>query len=357
VAAAWTQTPASAAGLRARAALAAVLLGAALLVVGGAVPGAWLPTPLRWALGAPLLAAAAAGAGALALRWARAEERAGRFRDLSRDMLCSIEPDGEFAELNSGWQRVLGFTPVELRARPWTALAHPDERDRVAAEIEALGRDGGVRGFDARCLAKDGTWRWLRWVVQRSPSDGRFYARATDITELKRVEAEREELLAEVRSMSRHDSLTGLPNRRLLGERMPQEMARARRALSPLCLALLDLDRFAAYNQAHGHAAGDAVLRECAAAWDAELRGEDTLARLGGDEFLVLLPNCTPVQAAAIVERLRSRTPEGHTCSAGLACWDFVESGEDLVGRADNALFAAKQGGRDRLVESPNIES
>ena len=132
-------------------------------------------------------------------------------------------------------------------------------------------------------------------------------------------------------------------------------MARARRAESDLCLAIVDIDHFKAYNDANGHLAGDAVLRECAVAWDAELRGADTIVRFGGEEFLVVLPDCPLEQAAEIVERLRAATPGGQTCSAGLACWDCAESADDLVDRADSALYRAKAAGRDRLVQAPRI--
>ena len=142
--------------------------------------------------------------------------------------------------------------------------------------------------------------------------------------------------------MARHDSLTGLPNRRALEEQLPRAMARARRSRSPLCVAILDIDHFKDYNDTHGHLAGDEVLRACAEAWDSALRGEDTIVRFGGEEFLVLLPDTAPEQAAEIVERLRATTPMGQTCSAGLACWDFAESIDDLLGRADEALYLAK---------------
>ncbi|MGN6816595.1 MAG: GGDEF domain-containing protein, partial [Solirubrobacterales bacterium] len=108
-----------------------------------------------------------------------------------------------------------------------------------------------------------------------------------------------------------------------------------------------------AYNDTHGHLAGDEVLRACAAAWDEALRGEDTIVRFGGEEFLVLLPRTEPEQAAAVVERLREATPMGQTCSAGLACWDPTESIDDLLARADKALYLAKAGGRDQLAEAP----
>ena len=119
-----------------------------------------------------------------------------------------------------------------------------------------------------------------------------------------------------------------------------------------MCLALLDIDRFKVYNDTHGHLAGDEVLRACARAWDSALRGEDTIVRFGGEEFVILLPDTPPEQAGEIVERLRATTPMGQTCSAGLACWDYLESIEDLLARADRALYEAKAAGRDRLAEA-----
>ena len=80
------------------------------------------------------------------------------------------------------------------------------------------------------------------------------------------------------------------------------------------------------------------------------LRAEDVLARYGGEEFVVLLPNCELERAVDVMERLRGVIPEEETCSAGVACWDSRESAESLVNRADDALYAAKREGRDRVV-------
>ena len=93
-------------------------------------------------------------------------------------------------------------------------------------------------------------------------------------------------------------------------------------------------------------------LRACAREWDGALRGEDTLVRFGGEEFLVLLPETELDQAAEIVERLRLQTPLDQTCSAGLALWDQQESIDDLLGRADEALYLAKAGGRDQTAQA-----
>ena len=283
-------------------------------------------------------------------RRARADERARRFFDLSRDMLCTANMDGYFVELNDAWTQFLGYSREELRAVPFVERVHPDDRKRTEAEAAALFEGVETLRFENRYRAKDGSWHWLRWSSQLCPDESLIYARAADVTELKQIEAEREELLGKVQDMATRDSLTGLCNRRVLEEQLPREMARARRSDSPLCVALIDIDRFKAYNDSHGHLAGDEALRQCAQAWDGALRGEDTLVRFGGEEFLVLLPDTAPEEAAEVVERLRERTPTGQTCSAGVASWDFVESADELLGRADAALYLAKAGGRDQLA-------
>ncbi|HET9153042.1 MAG TPA: diguanylate cyclase [Solirubrobacterales bacterium] len=285
-------------------------------------------------------------------RQALSDKRARRFFELSLDMLCTMDEHGRCREVNGAWKTHLGYAPEELRGVRLLDLTHPDDQHRALHEAAGLFRGGDSASLETRVRAKDGSWHWLRTSSTLARDERLVYARSTDVTELKRVEGEREDLLGKVREMATHDSLTGLSNRRVLEEQLPREMARARRTRSPLCVALIDIDHFKAYNDAHGHLAGDEVLRECARAWDDALRGEDTLVRFGGEEFLVLLPDTAPEEAAEIVERLRERTPMGQTCSAGLAGWDFVESADDLLGRADVALYLAKAGGRDQLAQA-----
>jgi len=325
-----------------------------LLVYGVAlfsVPSTVGYSPLtRWIFSLVSLGVVMALTTEIVARRARADERARRFFELSRDMLCTANMDGYFLELNDAWAQQLGYSAEELRSVPFVERVHPEDRESTEAEAGALFEGGETLSFENRYLAKDGSWHWLRWSSQLSPDESLIYARATDVTELKQIEGEREELLGKVRDMATHDSLTGLLNRRALEEQLPREMARACRSGSPLCVAIIDIDHFKAYNDTHGHLAGDEVLRECARAWDGALRGEDTIVRFGGEEFLVLLPDTEREEAAEVVERLRERTPMGQTCSAGLASWDFVESADDLLGRADAALYLAKAGGRDQLA-------
>lgn len=153
--------------------------------------------------------------------------------------------------------------------------------------------------------------------------------------------------LTELEVMARTEELTGLPNRRAWEETLPRELARARRNGLPLCVALLDIDHFKEYNDEHGHQAGDELLRDTATRWRAALRTSDFLARFGGDEFIALLPDCTVEQGVGLVERLRAASPR--PASVGLAQWPGTESGDELVKRADAALYSAKTRGRDRL--------
>jgi diguanylate cyclase (GGDEF)-like protein/PAS domain S-box-containing protein len=282
----------------------------------------------------------------------RSDKRARRFFELSHDMLCTMDGEGRCLEVNGAWTRQLGYSGEELQGTRLLDLTHPEDHERALAEALSLFKTGTSTSLETRVRAKDGTWHWLRTSSTLAKDEGLVYARSTDVTQLKLIEAERERLLGEVQDLARHDALTGLPNRRVLQEMLPREMARARRNELPLSIAIVDIDHFKAYNDSHGHLAGDEVLRACAREWDATLRGEDTLVRFGGEEFLVVLPDTEPEQATEIVERLRRTTPMGQTCSAGLALWDHGESIDDLLRRADEALYLAKASGRDQLVQA-----
>ncbi len=163
---------------------------------------------------------------------------------------------------------------------------------------------------------------------------------------------ERADLAERLEHQALTDPLTGLWNRRGLARQLDREMARAARRGSPLGFALMDLDNFKAYNDRYGHPAGDRLLVRAARAWGARVRAQDTLARYGGEEFVVLLPDCGPGASSPlqIVERIRTGTPDAQTASVGLAIWDGREPPHALAGRADAALYAAKQDGRDRVL-------
>ncbi len=181
---------------------------------------------------------------------------------------------------------------------------------------------------------------------------------------LERVENERQraQLEAELTRLARFDELTGLSNRRYLLERLSQEMLRAQRYNSPLCLLMLDLDHFKRVNDTYGHLAGDIVLSGVARILRTTIRATDIAGRYGGEELCVALTETEIPGARLVAERLRERiaaevftTSEGSTlqvtCSIGLAT--FVSTLKDssaLLALADRALYEAKACGRNRVV-------
>ena len=157
-------------------------------------------------------------------------------------------------------------------------------------------------------------------------------------------------LASRLRAQAATDALTGLPNRRGWELALERELARAVRRRTPLCIAILDLDRFKALNDEQGHLAGDRVLKEVAATWLALVRDSDLLARYGGDEFAVILPDCYPHVAREIARRLCEREAGSLTCSAGVAWLQEGDTAESLVDRADRALYEAKAAGGNRAT-------
>jgi diguanylate cyclase (GGDEF)-like protein len=151
----------------------------------------------------------------------------------------------------------------------------------------------------------------------------------------------------DLRELCERDPLTGLLNRRAWDMSLTSSLRKRRR---PMFVALIDLDHFKAFNDTHGHPAGDALLRRAAVAWRGALRTADVLARYGGEEFAILLANCNTESALEILHRVREATVDEQSVSIGVAIWDGVEDAESLVYRADQALYQAKHDGRNRVV-------
>ncbi len=213
------------------------------------------------------------------------------------------------------------------RSRTRAVLFHPVVRDRAAIGVLAIAWRTEVAGVPLR----------ISTMIDLLGAEAA-------------VAIGRADLLGQLEHLARTDGLTGLPNRRHWEQQLPRELARAWRDGRRLCVAMLDLDYFKDYNDRHGHQAGDRLLREAATAWRVVLRPYDILARYGGEEFSVILPGCDVDDAVQLVERLRACTPQGESCSAGIAEWDGEERPETLVGRADAALYRAKRAGRNRSI-------
>jgi diguanylate cyclase (GGDEF)-like protein len=117
---------------------------------------------------------------------------------------------------------------------------------------------------------------------------------------------------------------------------------------------MLDLDDFKAFNDAHGHPSGDELLRGVTREWSAALRGSDLLGRLGGDEFAVTLPDCSPELALAVIGRIQESTRAVIGSSAGIASSQTADTAEELLARADGALYSAKRG-RQRITTDRGV--
>jgi diguanylate cyclase (GGDEF)-like protein len=160
---------------------------------------------------------------------------------------------------------------------------------------------------------------------------------------------ERTDLVERLDFLARRDELTGLVNRRVLQEELEREVQSARADDRPLAVLMLDLDSFKQINDAQGHRAGDRLLKATAAAWVEAMGDSGLIARFGGDEFAAVLPGIGLEAAIAVGERLRAAVPAPATCSIGVAVLAEEQTAAQLMNAADDRLYAAKRGGRDRV--------
>jgi diguanylate cyclase (GGDEF)-like protein/PAS domain S-box-containing protein len=270
--------------------------------------------------------------------------------------VVSADASGRITHFNPAAERTFGYPASEVAGKNVLILLTEDCREPYRLQVEQLfsseDAENAGRTIELVGLRKDGAQFPLELclVTWKATTDSLYTCIVRDITSRKRLEGERDELLGRVEAMARTDELTGLANRRAWDEELRRELERATRLGYSLHVVMLDLDRFKAYNDSFGHQAGDALLREVGAEWRIVSRVTDFVARYGGDEFALLLPDCSDEAAIAVVERLRAALPPDVTCCAGLARWDGRMTADEIVGRADAAMYEAKQSGRDQVV-------
>jgi len=253
-------------------------------------------------------------------------------------------------------KQMMGYEDAELpnRREEFLRRIHPEDRPRVDEALRSHFQERKPYEIEYRLQRRDGGHTWIRTVGQASwDADGRvlrFAGSTVDIDAQKRVEEE-------LAHLAHHDTLTGLPNRNLLRDRLPQLLSRARRNRSNVGVMLIDLDRFKLVNDTLGHTVGDQLLVEVARRLLECTRGGDTVARLGGDEFAVLLPDMPDAQKARTVAQKildRLATPmllDGHEVyvNASIGITVFPDDSEDqdtLIRNADVAMYSAKEQGR-----------
>jgi two-component system, cell cycle response regulator len=242
----------------------------------------------------------------------------------------------------------------------------PGRGVRLGDRPLVFGEEAELRGIQAlKILPLKSGDRVLGTLVAASRRRGAFeddVVRMLEVIALQAAQSlQRAQLFAEVERMAVTDGLTGLHNHRHLQNLLDQRLALAQRYGKPLSLLLCDIDHFKVVNDTYGHPVGDAVLRGVAKLLSAQARAVDLVARYGGEEFALVLPETDAPAARALAERIRAavaaaslRTalgPVNVTLSLGVATFpDVAENKQALIDRADQALYAAKHAGRNRLV-------
>lgn len=288
----------------------------------------------------------------------------------SSDMVTRIGLDERISYASPSCARVVGWQPDQLTGTPALAGVNPLDLPRVAETVAALRRGDAEEArisYRTRHREKAEIWIESNLRVTREVNgkiDG-VVAISRDVTEQKDLEGK-------LAALATEDGLTGLANRRCFDERLLEEWSRAYRDRTCLSLLMIDVDHFKTYNDEYGHPAGDECLRSVAGLLAAEAkRTSDLAARYGGEEFALLLPNTDAAGCARIGERIRRalrevgmphalNLPSGLvTLSLGGAeCRPGAErpaAHASLVEAADRALYAAKDGGRDRLVMAARV--
>lgn len=252
-----------------------------------------------------------------------------------------------------------------------------DEIDQVMAMVDAaLGSASSYTESLADATNRLGSAKdreGLRAIVESLIGTTKDIERSNQMLEA-RLKASKQEInelqesLEAVRHESLTDPLTSLANRKYFDESLVRAMAEASKSGEPLSLALMDIDHFKAFNDTFGHLTGDQVLRLVAVCVKQNVKGQDLAARYGGEEFVVVLPRTHLRQALSVAEHIR-RTVMGKelmkrstgeslgrvTISLGVAQWRRGESPQSLIERADTCLYAAKRGGRNRVVGEPDL--
>ena len=268
-----------------------------------------------------------------------------------------------------GTQEVTGYTTSEYQSNPglWFSMILEEDRPLVTGQIEAVQKEKSIHSVEHRISHKNGSIRWVRNVSVPTLDENQrlisYDGLITDITELKAAEAQRDQLLDETRGQAARDALTGLYSRRVFDEELNRAWQLGERRSLPLSLLMIDIDHFKVLNDTYGHPVGDQILVEASRLIRATVRAGDTVVRYGGDEIVVILPLTGMEETHRVAERLLDTFRVQIFCqgihnlratiSIGAATgMGSQQSAEQILMRADQALYRAKQLGRNMLCLS-----
>ena len=287
--------------------------------------------------------------------------------EASIDPLAAVSVEGKITDLNQAAEQMAGLSRLDMIGTDfWLYFTEPE---KARAGYQEVLTQGSVKDYPLTMLHASGKVTDVLYnaSVYRNANGeiAGVFAAARDVTEHKRMEEA-------VRQLALHDSLTKLPNRRLLSDRLGQAMDAGKRSHCHGALMFLDLDNFKPLNDLHGHLAGDALLVEVASRLKKCVRETDTVARIGGDEFVVMLAQLdqdkakAKSEAMAVAEKIRTALAEHyvlqisekpahtveHHCTASIGVVLFTDhkaGQDDILKLADNAMYQAKDAGRNRI--------
>jgi diguanylate cyclase (GGDEF)-like protein/PAS domain S-box-containing protein len=290
------------------------------------------------------------------------EEKFRTVAEFTYDWESWLGPEGYYLYTSPSCERLTGFPAKEFYADPglYLSLVHPEDRELFRSHLRDDIDSDRVCEMDFRIITRSGQVKWVAHNCRPVFSEtGQHLGRRSsnrDVTQRAMAELR-------LKEMASHDTLTGLPNRNLLLDRLTQGLARAKRGNTRMAVLFLDLDHFKEINDSLGHNAGDQVLQTTAKRMSAQLREEDTVARMGGDEFVIIIQDLREgKEATAIAEKLLTaiREPisiaiEGadlkRVVGSSIGISIFPEDGADantLLSKADSAMYQNKQAGRSK---------
>ncbi len=302
-----------------------------------------------------------------------------RFRTLiehSADALSLIDAHGAVVYESPSARKLTGYYPEERMGRSGLELIYPDDLPFVKNTLaEVIASKGITKEVQFRSVRKDGTVWWTEATavnLLHLPNVQAVVINYRDITHRKKAEqalktanrqlnarlAQIEQLQSELREQALRDPLTRLFNRRYLSETMERELKLAKREKKPVSVIVMDIDRFKKINDKHGHCVGDKFLTEISKLLQSHARGSDIICRYGGEEFLIVMPGANARAARKRAEQLRAQCEAmriSHngkdlkvTLSFGVAAYPaHGTEGEEIVIKADKALYRSKRSGRN----------
>ncbi|NMG42377.1 diguanylate cyclase [Aromatoleum toluvorans] len=289
----------------------------------------------------------------------RSEAKYSALVNLAHDGIAATDADFRLTFVNPGFVQLVGLDEAKLLGRALDELwseGGGESRERILAH---LGK-GESKRYEVRLTRDDGSQ--LTVLASLAPlNDG--WGRMKGVIALLSDISERKEAEQRIAHMATHDILTGAVNRLMFGELLAYSLAQARRAGHQFALLFVDLDHFKRVNDDWGHHAGDLLLCEAVRRMQGSIRSSDTLGRRGGDEFVVLLPEIgSEKDAETVAEKIRAAIERPFVLQGREVCISssigialYPEDGKDedeLMGRADEAMYCAKLAGRNRACRA-----